>query len=107
MANTTEQKTDATEQKSIAPQQTKKDIALKQLGDLVDFYASFAGKHGYNPYFYIHKEINPVVSELNSLSTGDVPDALQAKVKALIGAKAESNALAPVTKAESFLYRKR
>ena len=107
MANTTEQKTDTVEQKSIVPQQTKKDIALKQLGDLVDFYASFAGKPTYNPYFYIHKEINPVVSELNSLPTGDVPDALQAKVKALIGAKAESNAKAPVTKAESFLYRKR
>lgn len=46
-----------------------KALAEKKIEDTLAFYNKFAGKVGCNPYFYVHKHIEPLQKELSSFDS--------------------------------------
>jgi hypothetical protein len=87
----TEQSKPATETKAANPATPKpfafdKQKCLDHIVRVEEYYMQFAGKKGMNPFFFLHKHVNPLQKRLNAVTTEETPkdlEMLQSQILAL------------------------
>jgi len=65
--------------------------AMSYAEDLINYYMTFAGKDGYNPFVYVHSTITPLVDILNDIKVNPTAK-LDAATRILSLTKDETNA---------------